>query len=1059
MKKNFLFSFLLAILIIKLVSTSKEPEFIQAVFNNDVEKVKFYLTIESTLDVNTRYLGLTALHYASGYGYTQMVETLIEWGADVHLIDSRHGEIALHKAAEGGHVDVARTLLSSGSFLDVRSGQMGNSPLVNAVWYKMDQVAEYLLSENALMYLSGKAKGATAWGRLNSTRGAHDRQQQNEWMDTHMLPKFQSHQSVLDSELQAHPLLQATLEHNTTWVEEILEKDVSDLNYRAMPRGDWYDSFTCLMISVMNNDHAITKLLLNSNANVTLIDDYWGMSALHLAGFNNSVESLNEILKVQNDTDFIDQQSKWFGFTPLNFAAFTGSTDVVQALVNCGSNETIKNEIGNMPLDTAKYYNYTDIVALLQSNYHLRFIRKSDQNINGENDNLYLIVEKNDLKSIYDWLTKYHDNRKKLNLRNNQGKTALMISAGLGFTQMTEILLVSGADPNLIDTANGKTALHYAAASGVVDVVWSLLNHGAFPDMHSAQLGHSPIMVAFLFKHYLVVDFLATTRQVYITTTTRYGKTLVELVDQFGDQLAMSMLKERMAVEIQSEIDRRNQYSESLSLIQAAMVNDSSTVKSILDSRLSKDNIQNGDDSQIDVNVQLPFYSTGNDAHTALLVASREGYTDVVKDLLQIGRARSDIIGGLMRSTSLHKSGYMGHTDSLKLLLEDGRGEIDAQGPENYYTCLHDSTWHGHFENVKLITQYTDNINLLAQNKHAPLNLAKMFNYTDIHDHLLTLITKTDPKKSSYILPNNGDTDNDNNNNNDDNNNNEIKAGESYTFQIITYDHNNTLRNNGGDQWIIKSNNDQIKFQITDLKNGKYNVEVSNALKSDTNFDIYITLNKLPLAGTPINLKVIPGKINLEKSLPTFTGQNSDCSNIGSIIKLQIVLCDDYDNCYIQKPTNSDIITFLSANTTLISNLYQNLDQQEQDKQYFSKFIVTTPGVYYPSLSIDNKKIESKDSITICSSNGKCDQKSKKCICENDTIGQACDNYPKNYGSLSNTKVGLIIGIPFGVVFIILIIIIYFGFMKKNNQQNKKKKKKMTINEEPILSNSISDSN
>ncbi|KAJ3449349.1 ankyrin repeat-containing [Anaeramoeba flamelloides] len=495
-----------------------------------------------------------------------------------------------------------------------------------------------------------------------------------------------------------------------------------------------------------------------------------------------------------------------------------------------------------------------------------------------------------------------------------------MISAGLGFTQMTEILLVSGADPNLMDTANGKTALHYAAASGVVDVVWSLLNHGAFPDMHSAQLGHSPIMVAFLFKHYLVVDFLATTRQVYITTTTRYGKTLVQLVDQLGDQLAMKMLKERMAEEIQSEIDRRNQYSESLSLIQAAMVNDSLAVKSILDNRLSKDSIQNG-----------------NDAHTALLVASREGYTDVVKDLLQIGRARSDIIGGLMRSTSLHKSGYMGHTDSLKLLLEDGRGEIDAQGPENYYTCLHDSTWHGHFENVKLITQYTDNINLLAQNKHAPLNLTKMFNYTDIHDHLLKLITKTDLKKSSYILPNNADS-----------------------------------------------------------ENGKYNIEVSNALKSNTNFDVYITLNKLPLAGTPINFKVIPGKINLEKSLPTFTGQISGCSNIGSIIKLQIVLY-----------------------------------QQQQDQQYFSKFIITTPGVYYPSLSIYNQKIESKDSIIICSSNGKYDQKSKKCICENDTIGEACDNYPKNYGSLSNTKVGLIIGIPFGVVLIILIIIIYFGFLKK----------------------------
>ncbi len=63
--------------------------------------------------------------------------------------------------------------------------------------------------------------------------------------------------------------------------------------------------------------------------------------------------------------------------------------------------------------------------------------------------------------------------------RDSTGRTAMMYASSGPFPQTVELLIQSGADVNVADTAEGWTALMFAAAEGLRPVVEVLLRHGA----------------------------------------------------------------------------------------------------------------------------------------------------------------------------------------------------------------------------------------------------------------------------------------------------------------------------------------------------------------------------------------------------------------------------------------------------------------------------------------------------------------------------------------------------------------------------------------------------
>ena len=71
------------------------------------------------------------------------------------------------------------------------------------------------------------------------------------------------------------------------------------------------------------------------------------------------------------------------------------------------------------------------------------------------------------------------DNGAEADLRDGSGRTATMYASSGPFPQTVELLVQNGADVNIADNAEGWTALMFAAAEGHQTVVLMLAQHGA----------------------------------------------------------------------------------------------------------------------------------------------------------------------------------------------------------------------------------------------------------------------------------------------------------------------------------------------------------------------------------------------------------------------------------------------------------------------------------------------------------------------------------------------------------------------------------------------------
>jgi len=97
--------------------------------------------------------GRTALLRAASEGHTDLVEVLVEAGADVN--QSNDGETALHLAASGGHEGVVEKLLLARADPSKQSVD-GATPLHRAAWRGHDRIVECLLEHGSSVVIRNK---------------------------------------------------------------------------------------------------------------------------------------------------------------------------------------------------------------------------------------------------------------------------------------------------------------------------------------------------------------------------------------------------------------------------------------------------------------------------------------------------------------------------------------------------------------------------------------------------------------------------------------------------------------------------------------------------------------------------------------------------------------------------------------------------------------------------------------------------------------------------------------------------------------------------------------
>ena len=248
--------------------------------------------------------GVTPLHFAGGstVGSMEVAGLLIAKGADVNARDN-YGDTPLHYSAYALNYPRVRLLISKGAFID-RVGisrKSEGTPLDYAYLAKenisnipnnMYQNSQHKADANKIITLLKKQGGKTS--KL-------------------LMAKFRPKKNSLFNAIQGRDLELA----------KKLIKDGADIEERG-GRESGKRSATPLYYAAYNVDPAMTKLLLESGANVNAVD-YQGEIPLHTAiyhSFPNVEEDGIEVIKmlIENGSDVNKVKSFPRKLTPLDFA-------------------------------------------------------------------------------------------------------------------------------------------------------------------------------------------------------------------------------------------------------------------------------------------------------------------------------------------------------------------------------------------------------------------------------------------------------------------------------------------------------------------------------------------------------------------------------------------------------------------------------------------------------------------------------------------------------------------------------------------------------------------
>jgi uncharacterized protein len=292
------------------------------------------------------------------------------------------------------------------------------------------------------------------------------------------------------------------------------------------------------------------------------------------------------------------------------------------------------------------------------------------------------------------------------------GLTVLMIAACHARLDLVRMLLGAGADVLTADSRTGATALHKACQGGSVEIAEMLIAHGAFLDAVAPTTGHTPIMDALWYKSPGIVRLLAD-KGANLNLATHYGFTMMDHLRFELNANALGRERETI-VEIDRIIQDRKKADQET--IAAQTVMDATTRG---DAATAKELIGNG----AEVDTVYPIVNTFQDGHTPLLVAARDGHTEIVDGLLKAG-AKVRVQDWVFKGSPIHKATYNGKADIVALFLAHPDTDINAQGPINGYTPLHDALWHGNTECARMLIDAGARLDLRGHDGKRPLDIA-----------------------------------------------------------------------------------------------------------------------------------------------------------------------------------------------------------------------------------------------------------------------------------------------------------------------------------------------
>ncbi|XP_073238296.1 poly [ADP-ribose] polymerase tankyrase-1-like [Porites lutea] len=448
-------------------------ELFEACRNGDVTKVRRIVNINPNVNIrDTAGRKSSPLHFAAGFGRKEVVEYLLQHGADVHAKDDG-GLIPLHNACSFGHAEVVRLLLRHGA--DPNSRDNWNyTPLHEAAVKGKVDVCVVLLQHGADPNIRN-TDGKTALDVAEA-----------------------SAKLVLTGEYKKDELLEAARSGN----EEKLMSLLTPLNVNCHA-SDGRKS-TPLHLAAGYNRVRVVQLLLQHGADVHA-KDKGGLVPLHNACSYGHYDVTELLIKHGASVNAMDL----WQFTPLHEAASKARVEVCSLLLAHGADPTLLNCHSKAAVDAAPTKELQDKLSFEFKGHQLLEAAKSCDSaklkkhitpeiINFQHpltleSSLHLAVSSlcPKRKAAIELLLKKGADT---NLQNKDSLTPLHIASEKSHTDAMELLIKNGSKVNAVD-ALGETALHRAAAAGQISACRVLITHGADVSLRSFQ-GHTAAEVA-----------------------------------------------------------------------------------------------------------------------------------------------------------------------------------------------------------------------------------------------------------------------------------------------------------------------------------------------------------------------------------------------------------------------------------------------------------------------------------------------------------------------------------------------------------------------------------
>lgn len=337
---------------------------IESVQKQDVATLKTLLHANAG-DPNTRdpKTGLTLLMMAACQAHVEMVQILLDAGADVWTADSKTGATALHKTCQGGNLEIATMLLDRGAFIDAVTPSMGHTPIMDALWYKWPELVKLLVDRGQNLYFGthyGFALEDHIAFELNVNQG-EEKKKFEIIKDTIEAGKDRDQKAIAEQTVMA-----STNKGDLDAVKELIAAG-ANVNTVYPHMNSFTDGHTPLLVAARDNHSEIVQELLKAGAHVRVEDWVFKGAPIHKATYNGNPGIL-KMLVAHPDID-LDVQGPINGYTPLHDALWHGFVDCAEILVNAGARLDLRGHDGKLPLDIAIEVcgEASDIVKLIRS--------------------------------------------------------------------------------------------------------------------------------------------------------------------------------------------------------------------------------------------------------------------------------------------------------------------------------------------------------------------------------------------------------------------------------------------------------------------------------------------------------------------------------------------------------------------------------------------------------------------------------------------------------------------------------------------------------------------